>query len=147
MLKKQPRLAAECLSQIVVEVRKQPAIRRDGVEIAQVEPLLGEVRDERLRARICEHATDFAVQKFRLPEIPARCGIEQRVIRDAAPEEERQTRGKLEVADAIRRLRRQTVRIALGAEKKLATHEHRTERGLDAGVEISALLPRLAIEP
>jgi len=45
---KQFGFAAHRLAEIVVEVWKEPPVRRDGVEIAQVQPLRGEVSHQRL---------------------------------------------------------------------------------------------------
>ena len=50
-LEKQLGFAAERLAQVVVEIGKQPQVGRDRFEVAQVQPLLGEVADERSRAR------------------------------------------------------------------------------------------------
>ena len=49
-LEEQLRFAAQGLPQVVVEIGKQPRVRRDRREIAEVEPLLREVVDQRLGA-------------------------------------------------------------------------------------------------
>ena len=55
-LEKQLGLAPERLPQVVVEVRKDSEFGHDAAEIAQLQPLAGEIADERLRPRIGQHA-------------------------------------------------------------------------------------------
>ena len=64
--KKQLRLATERLPQIIVEVRELPAIRTYRRQIAQVQPLSGEIALQRLRARIRQHSPDLALKHRRL---------------------------------------------------------------------------------
>ena len=71
--------------------------------------------------------------------------VEQLVVRNAAPQEERQARGEFQVADAIGGIRRDAGRILLDAEQELRTHQHRAQRHLDAGVE-TALRPGVFVE-
>ena len=56
---------------------------------------------ERLRARIGQHPPRLALQHGRIAQLALRRQVEQLVVGDAAPEEERQTRRQLDVADAI----------------------------------------------
>ena len=92
------------------------------------QPLAGEIRDQRVRARIGEHAlhlrsrTGFASERAR-----ARQG-EQLVVRNAAPEEERQPRRQLEVADRDRRCPARAGGIELDAEQELRADEDRLKR-------------------
>ena len=72
--------------------------------------------------------------------------VQQLVVGNAAPQEERQARGQLHVADAIRRLRRRARRVALDAEQELGAREHRAQRHLDAGVEVRALARASLVE-
>ena len=76
-----------------------------------------------------------------------RCGhVEQLVVRNAAPQEERQPRRQLEIADAIRRVRRDArpdpARRGTGTAGLTST---RRQRHLDARVEV-AVRARLPIE-
>ena len=62
-------------------------------QVAQVQPLAGEVLDERVGLRIGEHAPHLRLEHCGLAAArPAAASVEQRVVRDAAPEEERQPR-------------------------------------------------------
>ncbi len=139
-------LAPEGLPQVVVEVRKQAHVGRHRVEIAQVQPLRREVRHERARPFVGEHAPHLLLEHGGLSQLPRRGHRNQLVVWNAAPQEERQARGERKVADAIRRVRRKAGRIRLDAEQELRAHEHAGERHLDTRVEIrvctSALVER-----
>ena len=50
------------LPQVLVESREGPRIRRYPFDIAQEQPLAGEVLHQRLRALIGQHAADLALQ-------------------------------------------------------------------------------------
>ena len=60
----------------------------DGTQVSQVEPLLGEVGDEDVGARIGQHAADLAFEDGGLFEFALGGGVEEFVVGDAAPEEE-----------------------------------------------------------
>ena len=64
--------------------------------------------------------------------LPCSATLQQLVVRNAAPEEERQPRRELEVADAIGRAGRRRSRIALDAEDELRRRENPLERRFDA---------------
>ena len=57
--------------------------------------------DERLRARIGQHPPRLLLEHRRLVQLALRRQVEQLVVGNAAPEEERQARRQLEVADPI----------------------------------------------
>ena len=97
------------LTQRIVEVGIEQRQRADALQAAQVQPLAREVDRQRLGPRILQHAPDLLLEHGRIlqPALAAR-----RVISSSsglrAPEEERQPRREIEIADAIRpaRLRR-----------------------------------------
>ncbi len=64
---------------------------------------------------------------------------QQLIVRDAAPQEERQPRRELEVADAIDRAGRNVRRIALDAERELRAGQNPLQRRLHARVECALL--------
>ena len=66
--------------------------------------------------------------------------IEQLVVGDAAPEEERQAGRELDVGDAVGRARRDAGRVRLDAKEELRIDQYRAEGHLDPGVEAPALL-------
>src|SRR5262245_23930152 len=89
-------LLAKRLTEVVVEVGIQANVRVDRCEVAQPEPLPGEVARDVVRARIGEHSADMALEHIWSMELAANGRIEQRVIRNAAPDKERQARSQLE---------------------------------------------------
>src|ERR1700722_11887891 len=88
--KKQLRLAREGLPQIVVEIRKDVRVRSNPLQVPQLQPLPGEVADERVGARIGQHALDLLRQDPG-PMKPLLTGHgQQLIVRNAAPQEERE---------------------------------------------------------
>ena len=103
-----------------------------------MQPLDGEVVDERPGAGIGQHAPDLRLQHRRIAERAPLRRIEQRLVGNAAPQEERQARGHLHVAQAVRRARSRPGRIAFDAQEEIGVDEHPLERELDAGVKAAA---------
>ena len=64
--------------------------------------------------------------------LPCAASAEQLVVGNAAPEEERQPRRQLEIAEAIGGARRHAGRVALDAEQELRAGEDAAQRQLDA---------------
>src|SRR5262249_45348132 len=97
-------LARERGAQVLVELRfgEQLRIGRDSHETAQLEPLRGEIFHQRLRPLVGQHAPDLPLQHDRLAELPAPREVEELIVRNAAPEKEREPRGELYVAQTIR---------------------------------------------
>ena len=92
--KEQLGLAPHRLAQVVVEVREQPQVGVEGVEVPEVQPLAGEIRHEGLRAWIGKQAARLRFEHLRLHQFAALRQIEQLVVRQAAPQEKRQPRGE-----------------------------------------------------
>ena len=70
---------------------------------------------------------------------------EQLVVGNAAPQEKREPRGQLEIADRVRRPGRHAGRLALDAEQELRADEQAAHGALDAALE-RATLASFAIE-
>ena len=89
-------------------LRELSAVGHDLVELLDVEPLEREVFDERLRALVGQHSFHLCGQNTRVSESRCFGQLEQLLIGQAAPQEERQPRRELEVAQRARcpRLRR-----------------------------------------
>src|SRR4029078_326765 len=102
----------------VIKIGEEPRIRSDPIEIPQVQPLCSKARHKRFRARIREHALDLLRDYFRLVQFFLLAQRQELIIRDAAPEEERKPRCKLQVADAIRGPGSDAGRVALDAEEE-----------------------------
>ena len=109
--------------------------RNDGLEVAQEQPLAGEVGDERVGAPVGEHPPHLRAEHRGLAQLASLGGRQQLIVGNAAPQKERQPRRELEVADAIRRSGRGVRRIALDAEQELGADEQAPYRALDARVE------------
>ena len=109
----------------------------------QVQPLRREVVHERGgRARIGEHAAHLLFEDRRLGELAALGEIEQPLVGNAAPEEERQPRCQLDVAQTAGRCRRRTCigrRIVLNAQQEIRVDQDPLERELNARIEAAAV--------
>ena len=73
------------LPQIVVEVTEQDCAGSERVDIAQAQPLPGEIRGEVVRALVGEHAANLPFQFRGLAEFAANRSVEQFIVRDTAP--------------------------------------------------------------
>ena len=94
-------LLPERLTQVVIEVREETRVRTDRLEIAQPQPLSGEVGREVERAPIGEHSARLLLELLRAAELAANRRVEQFIVGDAAPQEERQPGCQLEIADSV----------------------------------------------
>ena len=80
------------LPQTLVEIGKQAIVGvLDRDEVAQVEPLPGEILDQCVGPRIGEHPLHLGLEDPGSLELPAARQIEQLIVGNAAPEEERQS--------------------------------------------------------
>jgi hypothetical protein len=67
--------------------------------------------------------------------------VEQLIVRDAAPQEKRQSRRQFEIADPVDAARRYCLRVAFHAEQELRIGEHGGERPGDSGVKSPSARP------
>ena len=74
----------------LVEIAEQVDVRFLGFDVAQEQPLGGEVGHQRAAARIGEHARHLAAQDFGLAQRSRGSRIQQLVVGHAGPEEERE---------------------------------------------------------
>src|SRR5262249_8598413 len=135
-LKKQLRLLLERLAQALIELRKRVRVRLHLVDRAHIEPLSGEVADQRLRSRIVQHAPHLLRQHGGIFQLALLRQSEELVVRDAAPQEERETGSQFDIADAVNTARGAALWIVLDAEEKIRRDQHRANRFLDAVVEV-----------
>jgi hypothetical protein len=96
---------------------------------------------QRFGTRIGKHSLHLLVEDTWLPQLALQSQVEQLVIRDAAPKEERQTRSQIDVVNGIGLLRTHPGGILLYAEQELRANEKRTDRHLNAIVEAALQLP------
>ena len=142
-VEEQLRLAAERLAEPFAEVGENVLVRLHGGGVPQRQPLAGEVAREGVRARIGEHPRHLRVECRLLAQLSPLGEVEKLVVRDTAPEEERQARRQLEVADAVVGVRRRARRVPLDAEEELRADQQPADRHLDAGVEAAAVAAAL----
>ena len=132
--------------QVLVELGKEILVRHRECEVPRAEPLRGEIVDQRVRAGIGQHPADLAVEYGRVAQPARRCRVQQLLVGNAAPQEERQPRGELQIGDPVGRLGSDTGRVLLDAEKEIRADQNPLQRQLDAGLESTAVPPRL-VEP
>ena len=132
-------LADHRATQVVVEVGELERIGLLVAQVAEVQPLAGEILDERMRLRVREHAPHLPIQHRRLLQLAFRRRVEQVVVRDAAPEEERQPGRQREVRQPIGGAGSDARRIGLDAQQELRARENAAQRHVDAAVEVAGL--------
>ena len=118
--------------------REDDRIRLHGFDVSQLQPLTRKVRHEGVGARIVEHPADLALEHRWIRQPSSLRHLEQLGVGNGAPQEERQARGELDVADAIR-LAALDPGILLDAEQELRRDEHRFDGGLDAALKVRRL--------
>src|SRR5262249_28384667 len=127
------------------ELRKANGIRRRETKIAKLQPLAGEVFDQRLGATIRKHPANLLLEHFGTPQAAALSQIEQHLVWNAAPEEEGQTRGELEIRRGVRLGSRDGGGLPLDAEQEVRADEHLLKRELNARLE-AAFPPALGVD-
>ncbi len=108
--------------------------------------MLREVGHERLGARVGEHPSHFRFQHFGLGEPTGDRVVEQRVVRNAVPEEQREPGRQ---RDAVVSAVAFGGRVVLGQaviEEKLGTAQDSREPDLDAGLEVAAVVAAARVE-
>src|SRR5207249_11817514 len=136
------------LSQRLVERQRVGFTRSGRREISDEQPLSAEIVCQALRSGVGEHASDLLLEDRGVLERASRRRVEQLVVGNAAPEEERQARRQFEVRDPIDACRgtRRGARVRFDAVQELRAHQKAPEGELDAGVERTALFASLLIE-
>jgi hypothetical protein len=114
------RFALERRAQVVVEV---PGFGLKRVEVAQEQPLSGEVLDQGVGLRIRDHPAHLLLEHGRILQPAGDREIQQFVVGDAAPEEEREPRRQREIADRIDGARGRPGRSVFGAEQERWRHQ------------------------
>ena len=92
-------------AQRLVEVGKHALVGRGDFQVAQLQPLAGEVLDQRLRLGVGQHPLDLPLEVVALAQRAAPGQREQLVVGHAAPQEVRQPRGQLVVVERANGLR------------------------------------------
>ena len=136
-VKEQFRFLAKSLPQVVVKIPKQIAARIDRFHIAQPQPLPREIGRQVHRTSVRQHPSRLLLQLARLAQLAPNRHLQQFIIGDTTPQEERQARRQFQIADPINPTRRNFLWVALHPEQKLRVGEYRSQRHRNAGVEIA----------
>src|SRR5262249_34732980 len=131
-------------TQSFVEIRECVWVDLPLVSAVEQEPLCRESGDERLRPAVRQHALDLPLKGIAFAELAAARHVYQFVVRDAAPDEERETRREVKIAQLIRGTSRNPNGIAIHPEQECRTHQQTPDRRFDARIE--AALPATGIE-
>ena len=129
----------ERITERAIEIRIRDCIRQHAFDVAEPQPLPRKALRERFRSRIGQHPGDlFLVDTGRAQSIGRRQRREFGIGR-RSPDEIRQPRRQLRVAQAIRRPRTQRGGGALETEQELRARQDRLERAADRILEITFL--------
>ena len=133
----QLRLAAKCGAQVGVEVG---ILRREVVELAELEPLAGEVLDERCERASASMRATCAASTGGSCELAG--GREPRAARRPGCCSRERTTGATRARDRRfdRRRRRRRRRARARSDRGTADHEQPRQRVLDADLEVAAFL-------
>src|SRR6186713_682621 len=102
-------------------------------------PLAAEVGDQCASLGVGEHATRLLLEHDWLVQRTRNGGFEKLVVWNAAPQEEREPRGELEIRNAMRLSFHHPRRLALEPKHETWIDEHSREPLLDAGIESTIL--------
>ena len=116
------------------------------LEIAQVQPLAGEIVGQSFRFRIGQHALHLLFENRRVLQLALAGEIQQLIVGNAAPQEERQARSQFQIVDAIRRAGHGIGRIGLEAEQEFGARQNELERRFDAGIEAAVVVAAALVE-
>src|SRR5579885_3038188 len=114
--------------QVVVEPGELGAVRIEQPYVAGLQPVFEEIVHQRsTRARIGEQARHLLLQDRGLVQLALDGEIEEGIVGDAAPQEEREARGELDIRNPVDAARRYAGWVELTAEKKIRSEEHTSE--------------------
>ncbi len=134
------------LAQVVVEVGEDIGVGLQAAQVAQEQPLSREVAPERPRPFVLEHAANLLLDDGRFAQAAGDRQVQQFVVRDAAPEEEREPRRQLDVVDAIGGARRDVAGILFDSIEEPRADQEEGQRAFDALIERASSRALLLIE-
>ena len=143
-LEEELRLAHHGRAQRVVERREQTAVGLVRPDVAHLQPLADEVVHEAAGAPVDQHPPHLGGQHVRIAQPSARPQVDQLVVRQAPPKEERQPRRQLQIAQRMDLAGLRVHRPGLDSEQELRHREQRFQPALDARLEV-ALRAALAV--
>ena len=130
-------LGLEGITQRVVEVGELVVVGCNRPQVPGMQPLTAEVADKGIGLRVGNHPAHFTLEHRRIAKLTLRRQIHQRIVRDAAPEEKRQSRRQLDIGHVLKRARLRGRAVLFDAEHKRRAGKQPAQRHLDAAVEIS----------
>ena len=136
-LEEQLRLPHHRAAQRVVEAGEQRAVRVLRMDVADLQPLTGEVVREPRGAAVRQQAPHLPGEGLGVAQAARLRQVEQLVVRDALPQEERQPRGQLQVAQRVDAARPRAGRGPLDAQQEARHREQGFEGALDARLEVA----------
>ncbi len=104
-------------------------------QASQTQPLPGKVAGQCRGSRIRKHAPDLCPQHIVLAELAGLGQAKQPIVRNTAPQKERQPRSQIQIADAVGGPRCQSGRRGFPTIDELRIGEHALHDRLDAIVE------------
>ncbi len=123
------------VGQLLVVIGEPEGVGPNLLEVLEAQPLRGKTRRQRLGARVCEHAPDLEIQRLRVGEPVLLSQRNELVVGNAAPEEEREARGQLDVADLVVVSGRDVRGRRLESEHEVRTRDRRLQCALDPRFE------------
>src|SRR5688572_27367528 len=118
----QLRLAPERLAKVVIKIGKEPQVRGDGFQVAQLKPLLAKVSHQVCAAWISQHPANLVFQHLRLVQLTPLGRPEQFFVRNTAPKKEGEPRSQSQIAHPINRVGRKSGRVLLNPEQKFRAY-------------------------
>ena len=134
-------LAVHRAPQPLAEIGEAVLVRHQRGNVAQVEPLPREVLDQARRALVGEQAPDLRLQDVGLAQLAGHRHVPQLVVRDTAPQEEREPGRQLQIRQSIVGAGVHVRRVAHHAEQELRTHQEPPQGQLDARLEAAFVAP------
>src|SRR2546421_12887771 len=89
------------------------------LQVPQVQPLAGEIFDQRARPFVGQHAAYLLLQHGGCPELPRSREVQQFVVGNAAPQKERQSAREVRIADLVAAAGSDRVWRRMGAENEM----------------------------
>ena len=135
VVEEQLRLSHQVVAQLSGEIRIEERLRLFVLGILEPEPLRREACSERLGAGILQHSFDLLREDLRVGEAAVRGQLQELVVRAHGPQEEREARRQIDVAQPITVARPDVVRFLLEAKYERRTRQDRLQPGPHADLE------------
>ena len=122
------------------EFREKLGIGHDLNQVAQVQPLAGEIIDQGIGLGILQHPSNLLIKHIGLVKFAICRELEQFIIRHSAPKKIGKARGKFEIRKLVLSFGIIGMGIHFHPEQKMRRNQHRLETDLNAPLEGFPLL-------